>query len=87
MTPGERKSVKVSGRVNWVDPPKVWGGLPGAWGPGLGAGALPRSEKSPGRRLAKGWELAETAAAEVGLEEAGTGYPPYPPPRPHPPRF
>ena len=35
----------------------------------------------PGRQ-AKGWEMAETAAAEVGAwrEAAGTGYPPLPPP-------
>ena len=39
-----------------------------------------RSEKSPGGRQAKGWETAETAAAEVGAgQEAGTGYPPTPP--------
>ena len=76
---------------------KLGPGLPGAWGPGLGAGASrglgpglsePWANfsqcfvvlKSP---LAKGWETAETAAAEVG-REAGTGYPPYPTP---PPRF
>ena len=66
---------------------------PAAWGPGpqgLGAGPqsgwgqkLPvfrHSEKSPGGGLAKGWESAETAAADVGAwREAGTGYPPYPP--------
>ena len=57
---------------------------------GLGAGPLnpgPKSQqtepfvlkKSPGGRQAKGWETAETAAAEVGAwREAGTGYPPYP---------
>ena len=48
------------------------------------------SEKSPGGGLAKGWESAETAAADVGAwREAGTGYPPYPPPPPPtpPPRF
>ena len=34
-----------------------------------------------GRGLAKGWESAETAAADVGAwREAGTGYPPTPPP-------
>ena len=39
------------------------------------------SEKSPGGGLAKGWESAETAAADVGAwREAGTGPPP-PPPR------
>ena len=46
------------------------------------------SEKSRGGGLAKGWESAETAAADVGAwREAGTGYPPYPPPTPppHPP--
>ena len=45
------------------------------------------SEKSPGGRQAKGRDTAETAAAEVGAwREAGTGYPPYPPPTPpHPP--
>ena len=68
---------------------------PAAWGPGpqgLGARAperlapktesLRHSEKSPGGGLAKGWESAETAAADVGAwREAGTaGYPPYPPP-------
>ena len=70
----------------------------GAWGPGpqgLGVrapaawGRAPRSlgpGKSPGGGLAKGWESAETAAADVGAwREAGTGYPPYPPPpSPHP---
>ena len=52
-------------------------------GPGPGPGPRPkteqfrRSEKSPGRGLAKGWESAETAAADVGAwREAGTGYPP-----------
>ena len=36
-----------------------------------------RSEKFIGRGLAKGWESAETAAADVGAwQEAGTGYPP-----------
>ena len=42
-------------------------------GPGFqGLGAL----KSPDKRQAKGWETAETAAAEVGAwREAGTGYP------------
>ena len=30
------------------------------------------SEKSPGGGLAKGWESAETAAADVGLEEGET---------------
>ena len=52
-------------------------------GPGLPGGLgliFRRSEKCPGRRQAKGWETAETAAAEVGAwREAGTGYPPLPP--------
>ena len=57
----------------------AWGSaalkLPVFWGPGLEGSA----EKSPGGRQAKGWETAETAAAEVGAwREAGT----YPPP-PH----
>ena len=40
-------------------------------------------KKNPGGRQAKGWETVETAAAEVGAwREAGTGYPPYPPPAP-----
>ena len=40
-----------------------------------------QAQKSPGRREAKGWETAETAAAEVGAwREAGTGYPPTHPP-------
>ena len=44
-------------------------------------------KKSPGGRQAKGWETAETAAAEVGAwREAGTGYPPYPPALALPPR-
>ena len=47
---------------------------------------FPRSEKFPGGRQAKGWETAETAAAEVGVwREARTGYPPYPPPPGPPP--
>ena len=71
-------------------------GWPGKQGyglvPGLGAGASRALrarkpppffvvlKKSPGGRQAKGWETAETAAAEVGAwREAGTGYPPYPP--------
>ena len=34
---------------------------------------------SPGHRLLKGWESAETAAAEVGAwRETDTGYPPVP---------
>ena len=73
------------------------GGLGLGWGvQGPGAGPKPRldpklavfrrSEKSPGRGLAKGWESAETAAADVGAwREAGTGYPPYPPPPLPPP--
>ena len=41
-----------------------------------------RSEKSPGGRQAKGWETAETAAAEVGAwREACTAYPPLTPTR------
>ena len=57
-------------------------GFAGAWGPAPQKLRLNfrRSEKSPGGRQAKGWETAETAAAEVGAwREAGTGYPPYPP--------
>ena len=43
-------------------------------------------KKSLGGKQAKGWETAETAAAEVGAwREAGTGYPPYPPPPYTPP--
>ena len=69
---------------------------PRAWGRGLRAGAsralapglrpqTARSEKVSGGKQAKGWETAETAAAEVGAwREAGTGYPPYPPPWPSP---
>ena len=60
-------------------------GRPGPWGPGpQGLGAwgrawkqplFRRSEKSRGRGLARGWESAETAAADVGAwREAGTGY-------------
>ena len=59
---------------------------PAAWGPGLQEAWGPRqpvfrhSEKPPGGGLAKGWESAETAAADVGAwREAGTGYPSYPP--------
>ena len=96
--PGERKSISATSRgkrrfwqqqISRCNKSRL--GLPGAWGPGLGAGAFMtlgpgpglhfrRSEKSPGGRQAKGWETAETAAAEVGAwREAGTGYPPYPP--------
>ena len=55
-------------------------GPPGPWGRGLqGLGAGPPFfvvlKKSLGGRQAKGWETAETAAAEVGAwREAGTGY-------------
>ena len=55
-------------------------GLLGAWGPGHQSGLLCHqffrcSEKSPGGRQVKGWETAETAAAEVGAwREAGTGF-------------
>ena len=53
--------------------------IPGGRGVRLGAG--PGREKSPSGRQAKGWETAETAAAEVGAwRETGTGYPPYPAP-------
>ena len=48
--------------------------------------AFCRTEKSPGRGLAKGWESAETAAADVGSEGKGTGYPRSPPPPPPTPR-
>ena len=42
-----------------------------------------RSEKSAGGRQAKGWETAEAAAVDIGAwREAGTGYPPLPPPFP-----
>ena len=59
-----------------------------AWGPGpQGLGARAPAAWGPGPRglggrgLAKGWESAETAAADVGAwREAGTGYPPHPPP-------
>ena len=85
--PGKRKSI-----VQQAETSVVLG--PGAWGRGLqGLGAraprslshknciFRRSEKSPGGRHAKGWETVETAAAEVGAwREAGTGYPPTPPP-------
>ena len=75
--------------------PRAWAGASrglgprpaGAWGPGLKPRPKPlfrRTEKFPGRGLAKRWESAETAAADVGAwREAGTGYPPFPPP-PHP---
>ena len=62
-------------------------------GPGFRRGLGPRrvglrtlgpkanQTEPPGGRQAKGWETAETAAAEVGAwREAGTGYPPTPPP-------
>ena len=75
----------------------AWGPGPSGFGPGLPDGARPKaagpvfrhSEKSPGEGLAKGWESAETAAADVGAwREAGTGYPPLPPPPPPtPPAF
>ena len=61
------------------------GPVTGACGPGPQAQwpkteLFRRSEKSPGRGLAKGWESAETAAADVGVwREAGTGYRPPPP--------
>ena len=66
----------------WAAPCKGLGpGPTGAWGPGpSGLGVFRHSEKSPGGGLAKGWESAETAAADVGAwREAGTGYPPHPP--------
>ena len=56
---------------------------PRAWGPGP---PQPKTSQfcpfgqPPGRRQAKGWETAETAAAKVGAwREEGTGYHPYPP--------
>ena len=70
----------------WAAPCRGLGPGPGPSGlgpgvPGWGAGPQSGSEKSPGRGLAKGWESAETAAADVGAwREAGTGYPPYPTP-------
>ena len=85
------------GCVNFKGPShkRAWAGASRGLGPGpqrLGAhphrlGSIFRcSEKSPGRGLAKGWESAETAAADVGdWREAGTGYHPYAPPRPPPP--
>ena len=51
----------------WCNKPRLraWARAP----KGLG----PRSEKSPGGKQVKGWETAETAAAEVGAwREAGT---------------
>ena len=92
----ERKSIKVTGLGAGVPRglgPRAWGlgralgpGLPNAFGPGYVEFTEPL-KKSPGRRQAKGWETAETAAAEVGAwREAGTGLPPQPPP-PQPPPF
>ena len=47
-------------------------GLPGAWGPGLGAGAFRCLGPGPAERLGP-WETAEAAAAEVGAwRETGT---------------
>ena len=66
----------------WPGPPRPWGrGLQGlgARAPMLGLGFFIVVKKSLGGRQAKGWETAETAAAEA-WREAGTGYPPYPPP-------
>ena len=101
--PGKRKSIVQQAETSVVSKEiiKVTGPGPefsGAWGPGLGAGASRTFgawsdqffvvlKKSFGGRQAKGWETAETAAAEVGAwREAGTGYPAYPPlPRPPPP--
>ena len=60
-------------------------GLGRGWGQKLGQF---RSEKSPGGRQAKGWETAETAAAEVVAawrEGSGHGIPPLPPAPPPPP--
>ena len=84
---------RLRGASTWA--PRAWAGASRGLGPeptgGLGPGPqglFRRSEKSPGRGLAKGWESAETAAADVGAwREAGTGYPPYPPPPTPPPAF
>ena len=76
----ETKPIKVTGpgaRVRRGLGPRAWGRACRALGPGLRVVVL---IKSPGGRQAKGWETAETAAAEVGAwREAGTGYPPTPP--------
>ena len=86
--PGERKSIVQQAETSVVSRNEINQGY-GAWGPGsqgLGAQDLGwglQGLAGPGGRQAKGWETAETAAAEVGAwREAGTGYPPYPPPAP-----
>ena len=66
--PGERKSIGATSRGKRR--------FSRAWGQGLGARA-PKSLGPRPARQAKGWETADTAAAEVGVwREAGTGYTP-----------
>ena len=78
---------KVTGCVNPGAGFRAWAGASRGLGPGPTA-VFRRSEKSPGRGLAKGLVSAETAAADVGgLEGSGHGIPPLPalPPPPTPP--
>ena len=71
--PGERKSIVQQTETSVLSRNKTNQGY-GAWGPGsqglgaqgLGPGPPGPWGKSPGGRQAKGWETAETAAAEVG---------------------
>ena len=64
-------------------PPGAWGPGPRAAGPESNWAVFRRSEKSPGRGLAKGWESAETAAAGLpprfwAVREKRRGFSPSP---------
>ena len=64
---------------------KVWAQLPGA---GAWAGLGARGHRGLGPALSRGFVVLRglpTEGAGVSPREAGTGYPPYPPPAPQPP--